>query len=216
LNAAITNSTKYSKRTVERIATLRKRFAHDELEMFRRKNLAQQKVEEISRIVNEKKRQRIIGLIASGMEFTKAWKKVMKQDIDLSTTTKAEKVERAKAREEKVPELTDDEWFDQQCGAKSARLGDPTKFKQAALLFRRTADARAKFRASIKESLSEAEAHGDFDNSLWASLHFVFSLSHPRDWPICSACKGSGKDARGRACAKCRGNCIELQTENHV
>ncbi len=204
-----------SKRTVCRVRTLERRFTRQELEMFKKRKLTQQQIEEASKIGNEKKRQRVVALIAKGKDFAKAWQQVMKEEIDLdTTTTKAEKQIRAAAKREKAPELSDEDWLDQQCGEKMKLIkADTTKYKSDALLYREVAEARAKFRFAVEVALDRRKEAGPV-GFLWGAIDRLVNLAHPREWPICGNCSGKGKSKDGRTCKYCQGAGFVLGQEN--
>ena len=101
-----------SERTARRVTQLAKMFTADDLEMFYHQGVTQQQVGAIATIEDASKRKEIIALLANGMEFPEAWRQIVGQEIDLTSTTKEVKQEKATAKQEEATELTDDEWFD--------------------------------------------------------------------------------------------------------
>ncbi len=213
LFSPFTAYTGVSKRTVCRVRTIERRFTRHDLKMFKQRKLTQQKMEEIGRIPDVKKRKRIVELIASGVDFEKAWKKVMREDIDLdTTTTKAEKEIKALAKREKAPELTEEDWLETNCGERIKLLGNAEGYEADALLYRETIEARAKFRLAVEAAMERRRAAGPV-GFLWEAINRIISLAHPREWPVCAKCAGKGKAENGRTCKNCEGAGFELQYE---
>ena len=101
-------------------------------------------------------------------------------------------------------------------------FSNPAKFKADAILYRHTADARAAFRASTKKLLKAAKDSGVY-GGLYNLINRATSLAHPKDWLICSECKGRGEFASAdpsrpepTKCRKCFGSCYNLKTEDYL
>jgi ParB/RepB/Spo0J family partition protein len=212
----LANATGQSERSARRKTRIAKIFTADDLDGFYHCGVTEQQMEAIASVKDDEKRKGVTALAVSGMEFQEAWKSTFGEEIDLSAAPKAEKAEQAKAKAEKAPALSDDEWFERECGEKAKLLADPTKFKHAALLYRRTAEARAKFRSSIKQVLADAKAAGESVNPLYAALNRVISMSHPKDVFLCESCIGKGKTQDGQFCKPCIGGGFKVRTENYL
>jgi ParB/RepB/Spo0J family partition protein len=213
--AAVTGQ---SERSTWRQTRLAKLFSADDLEVFKCLGTTQQQMEAIAAIKDPEKRRKVIALIASGLDFAACWQHVfggIAKHVEKAKTAKAEKAEKAKAAEEQAPELTDDEWFDAQCSEKAKALVDSTRYKQAALLYRRINEARMKFRSAIKKIMADEKAAGRSNNFLYSLLNRVISMSHPRDFFICEGCSGNGT-VEGKECGKCKGGCFQLRTEKYM
>ena len=204
-----------SERSAHRKTRLAKKFSDDDLEIFHRMASTQQQIEAIAKVEDENKRKAVIAQIVSGLKFAEAWKDTFGKDIDLTASTKADKAEKAKAKEEKAPELSDEEWYEQHCSDKAKLLGNQTKFKADALYYREISEARANFRAAIKAAHKKRKQAGPV-GFFWYAVNKVISISHPKDWFFCGECSGSGKDANGKECGKCWGGCFELRTEKYL
>jgi hypothetical protein len=211
----LATATGQSERSAQRKTRIAKCFTADDLEAFYHCSITEQQMEAIASVKDDEKRRAVADLVISGMDFHEAWKSTFNEEIDLTASTKAEKQEKAEAREEKVPVLTDAEWFERECGEKAKFLGDPTLYKQSALLYRHTAEPRAKFRSAIKKEIAAMKAAGQTKTPLYGLLNRVISMSHPKDWFFCDACQGKGH-VDGEPCSKCRTGCVSLRTENHL
>jgi len=205
-----------SGRTARRCARIVSCFTREELEAFYHCGVTEQMMSAIAGVKDDAKRKAVTALVVAGVEFHQAWKDTFGEDIDLSASTNAEKKEKAKAKEVAVPDLTDDEWFNHECGEKASNFRNPTKFKAAALLYRHTAEARAKFRAATKKILADAKKARENNNSLWWAINKVVSLSHPKDWWFCRGCTGKRHTEHGEECGRCRGSGFELRTEEYL
>jgi len=176
--------------------------------------ITQQQIEALLTLDAETQRKEVIALVTR-LPFPEAWKQITGQDIDLTATTKEVKQEKAKAKQEKAPELTDDDWFDTYCSEKAKCLqADHGKYKADALLYRRITEARAKFRAAVKGALAEQKATGHV-GLLWMAVNRVISLTHPKDFFICEDCNGTGV-VNEEPCNKCRGGGYLLRTEKYL
>jgi ParB-like chromosome segregation protein Spo0J len=211
----LANATGQSERSARRKTRIARVFTPDELLGFLHVGVTEQQMEAIAGVKDDEKRHAVTALVLSGLDFQEAWKATFGVEVDFSASSKAEKQEKAEARAEKVPELTDAEWFERECGEKAKLLGDPTLYKQSALLYRHTAEPRAKFRSAIKKEIAAMKAAGQTKTPLYGLLNRVISMSHPKDWFFCDDCQGKGhKD--GQPCSKCRTGCVALRTENYL
>ena len=106
--------------------------------------------------------------------------------------------------------------------ARASRRSNPAKFKADAILYRHTADARAVFRASTKKLLKAGQRRWRLRRAL--QPHQPGDLTRtPKDWLICSECKGRGEFASAdpsrpepTKCRKCFGACYNLKTEDYL
>ena len=125
------------------------------------------------------------------------------------------------SKEVKAPELTDDEWFEQNCSEKAGMFGDYAKFKADALLFRSVSDLRHTFRTKGKGFLAATKKAG-VTGAFYNLVNRFISISHPKDWLLCPQCKGQGadlsptSDGTTHKCPKCFGGGYLLKTEEFL
>jgi len=225
-NAKVAAVTGQSEVSVRRNKAIAKAFTEDQLEVFTQMEVSQTDMLTVANIKDETKRGEIVNLIASGMVPAEAVKEIMKDEAPKrynSGTAAAQAAEAKEAtKEQRAPELTEDEWFEQNCGEKAAMLGDPSKFKADALLFRSVADLRHAFRTKSKGFLSATKKAG-VTGAFYNLVNRFISISHPKDWLICPECKGqgsvqapSGIDGATCKCGKCFGGGYLLKTEEFL
>ena len=151
--AAVTGQSVVSVRRSKAIA---KAFTDDQLEVFTQMETNQTDMLTVAKIKDEGHRAEVVALIASGMVAADAIAEVMKDKPPRSATTTTRRMPKgpsakAKAKVEREPELTDDEWFENNCGEKAGMLGDVSRFKSDAILFRSVSDFRHAFRVEGEE-----------------------------------------------------------------
>ena len=105
--------------------------------------------------------------------------------------------------------LLDDARVDIYCATTLARIQDTTAFRHAAVLYRRTRECRAGFRAKIPKVVEQAHAEGRTPYS-WSLRRFMF-MSHPDAWYTCAECRGMNKDYPN--CPRCKRVGFELNIE---
>jgi ParB-like chromosome segregation protein Spo0J len=143
-------------------------------------------------------------------------------NLDTDEAGKSDRPAEPKVQEE----LTDAQWLEEQCGPilrilrqKGRRIAP---FRRDALLYRRTAEALAKFRGAVKRGLHEARDPNGQNGLLYMRIASVSHLSHPSHWQVCGLCDGRGT-VRGRdeetgeekdvCCKKCVGGSYTIPTE---
>ena len=161
------------------------------------------------------KRGEIVSLVCSGMEIDRAIKEVLGVATAKEAVVQA-KATKAEAKKEE-PE-SDEAWFLRECGEFAGFLGDADQYKSDAILFHRIAEARTKFRKSIKSALADyrEERKGKKVGWFFLALYRVMNISHPNNWAICPTCKGSSMVDPGDECPKCHGSCYDLKTEKYT
>ncbi len=215
--AAVGSITGESLRTTKRQVKIAKAFSPDDLEVFEAQGLTGQQIELIAMEKEAGKRRDFVTLIASGLGFEESYKSVNGVKPDLTASSKAVKEEVRVAETEAVPEMSDDDWFATHCGDKAALIQHQNKYRQAAILYRQIATARAKFRSSVKKILAEQKAAGQHQNPMWHATNKMISLSHPRDWYICNTCAGQCVNhGTEEECPSCFGAGFGLRAENYL
>ena len=205
-------ATDVSETTAKREQRLAINLTDAQIDICEREGLTKGQMESIANIKDEEQREAVLGEIEFGIEFDEAWRAV-NPDAQ-KATGKSRELEAAEsaAEQEEQPKLSDDEWFNRYCAEKAALLGSPAKFKADALVFRRITEPRLLFRSKVKATLQDAEATkvtGPFHNA----VDRVVSVSHPRDWPLCSRCEGGGFDGDRGRCMTCAGAGYLLKSE---
>jgi len=206
----VAEATGSSKRTAQRDVRLAKMFSTEELEIFVQRGITQQQIGLISQ-VDAASRLALIALVASGMAFDEAWLQVFHVAVDLGGGTKDEQAAKAEARTESDADLSDNEWLTTYCSEKLEVLGHPEKFKADAILYRHTAEVRAKFRSRVKSHLAKTSEAGT-RGALWGTISRLINISHPKDWHNCPVCGGAG-EVDAAVCTKCNGAGYILRSE---
>ena len=208
-------ATGVSEGTVKRELRLAKMFADEELDMFTARGISQQQIEAIAGIKDAAKRNELVVLLTSGMEFEATWERTLgtegiigRKSTKNSTDTKTD--QGAAGGDAK---LSDDAWLTTFCSEKLELLGHPEKFRSDAILYREITTAREKFRAAIKTALSRRRAAGT-TGYLWSMVSRLANLSHPKDWHMCPECAGDG-EIDGKECPKCRKAGCLIRTEKY-
>lgn len=204
-----------SKRTAERELRIAKAFTEEQLEVFMQMGVAATDQERIAKIKDEADRGAIVNLIASGMDAEEAINQAMGEKAPTPVNMGKEAAEaKGAAKQEKAPEMDDEQWFETYCGEKAKLLADPAKYKADALLYRKVVDARHAFRAKVKGAVKATKA-GKIVGPFFHNLNRLISISHPKDWPLCGTCGGKGvKD--DKKCPRCYGCCYEVKTEEYL
>lgn len=220
--AAVTGQSEVSVRRAKAIGNA---FTEEQLEVFTQMEVTQVDMLTIAKIKDAAKRGEIVALIASGMTVDDAIKEIMK-DAAPTRYNKHEKQadgdkEAAKAvKAAKEPELSDDDWFEANCGEKAAMLGDPARFKADALLFRSVSELRHAFRTKGKKFLADTKKAG-ITGAFYNLVNRFISISHPKDWLLCPECKGQGSTPPSPGgvaakCGRCFGGGYLLKTEEFL
>ena len=186
-------ATGVSQRTAKREQRIAVNLTEEQLEVCDQMQLTKSQMESLAGIKDETKRAEVVNLIASGMEFDGAWTEVSPEAKKVTGKSKETTETEALAKEEKQPELSDDEWFEKFCGDKSRMLSDPAKYKVDALVFRKITDQRHTFRTKVKSALRNAKA-GRITGPFFHVVNRITSVSHPKDWFLCSSCARQGQE----------------------
>jgi hypothetical protein len=131
------------------------------------------------------------------------------------TTKKSKNKVAAQAQALAQDTTSDEEWFEIHCGAKGRMFTKSAKYKADAILYRYCSAGRYAFRAACKKVIAKAKKDGPVGPLYYKFSRFI-SLSHPRDWYICGACRGTGDSPQGGQCEKCYGACYVVTTENYL
>lgn len=222
-DAKVAATTGQSLRSVRRTKSIANAFTAEQLEVFIQMEVSQTDMLQISRIKDESLRAEVVNLIASGMVPEEAIKEVCKDIEPVRETGKSKAANEAKktAAAEVVAEQTDEEWFVESCGEKAAMLGDTTKYKSDALLYRSITELRHYFRSKGKKAIAESKKAGN-TGGFWNLVNRFASISHPKDWLLCINCAGKGRDETHNAagdpvkCPKCYGAGYLLKTEEYL
>lgn len=161
-------------------------------------------MESLATIKSEAERDQVLSYVRVGKKFDDAWREVDPGGEMARGKPRSRAAAVAAAKEDERPELSDDEWFEQNCGETAAKLANPASFKSDALIFRRAAEPRHLFRIALKMALKDhrkAKTIGPFQSA----INVVTCISHPRNWTLCGGCGGSGEDRTGAGCTTCRG-----------
>ena len=215
-------ATGQSEATVRRAKGIAKAFTHEQLEVLGMVGAKQAEMLTIAKIKDEGKRGEVVNLIASGIDIAQAIETVMGAEAPTkyNETKEADETKKA-AKAEKAPELTADEWFEQNCGEKAAMLGDPARYKADALLYRAVSDLRRDHRSKAKSIVAATKA-GGVTGPFFNLIHRYLSVSHPRDWLLCPICAakgvipGSDSSKPNTKCAKCYGGGYSTKTEEYI
>jgi hypothetical protein len=174
----------------------------------------------IARVKDREKRDQIVSLVASGKDPMEAIREVIGDEAPERRDkhrSKAQKAGAKAAKSEAVPELSDDDWFAQECAEKAAMFKDATKYRADALLFRKISDARHAFRVKAKNVVASTKeglvgGSGPFVNL----VNRFISIAHPKDWLLCDQCKGRGHMSFGERCGRCYGGGFLLKVEAYL
>lgn len=149
----------------------------------------------------DKQKENAVKLVCSGMPVKQAIAKAMEPEGDNKTPTPVSD-----------DALADDEWLDVHCravldGLKSHPLSRVIYTKNA-IFYRSISKHLAAFKKSTRSlRVENAKTMGP----LLTRVHALCGLRHPKDWLICGACGGSGKDNNsGQRCEPCYGNGFKL------
>ena len=224
-NKKVAAATGQSEMSVRRVKAIANAFTEDQLEVFTQMDVSQTDMLTIAKIKDASKRAEIVALIASSMTVEDAIKEIMKDAAPSRYMHKEhageEKAAAKVSKEVKAPELTDDEWFEQNCSEKAGMFGDYAKFKADALLFRSVSDLRHTFRTKGKGFLAATKKAG-VTGAFYNLVNRFISISHPKDWLLCPQCKGQGadlsptSDGTTHKCPKCFGGGYLLKTEEFL
>ena len=195
-----------SETTVKRELRVALNLTDEQLEVCEKWKLNKGEVDSIAAIKDEAKRAEVIGLIGTGLEFDDAWAQADPDARKATGKSRVRETAEAAAEEEMLSELTDDDWFDRFCGEKAALLGNPVRFKADALVFRRIARPCHLFRTEVEGALNDTKA-AEGAGPYYDLVRRFVSAGHPKDWPLCGECGGSGVHGdRGSAgCTTCCG-----------
>lgn len=212
--------------SAERIQRIANAFDSDQLVAFDQMGTTKTDMLMIAKIKSKGKRAEVVNLVASGMEPKVAAARIMGDQAperDNGNKNKAERkaaVEAAKAENE--PALSDDEWFEKECGDKAGLITIPEKYKADAILYRNTNEARHVFRGKTKSLLKKIKDE-KLNGPLWSLQSRLTNLSHPKDWFLCAGCLGKclnrpqeNPNDNDALCQKCFGAGFQLKTESYL
>jgi ParB/RepB/Spo0J family partition protein len=218
LAAATGTSVAKAKRT-QKVAIA---FTQDQLDMMAAQGIKDWELQTLAKIANRAKREEIVNLISSGMDFQIAVDRIMGEKAPKPNDGKsdaAREAEKAANEPEPVAKLTDDEWFAAECGDKAKLFAFPDKYRQDAILYRQINEARHVFRGRAKKCLGKMDKSikiGPFASAVGR----IINISHPKDWIICPGCSGKGVangiDGTEADCRKCFRAGYVLKTEEYL
>jgi hypothetical protein len=155
--------------------------------------------EKLTTIEDPERRSIAISLMLTGVSADGAIAEATKDSPEMEQLV-------ASRTEETIP---DQEWVESYCKSKRERFQDPKMFDRDAILYRRTREQRAVFKAKAgKEILA---AHDSRPTMLTRALAKILFLAHPRDWYVCSKCYGLNIEEP--ECDKCNGTGFEINIE---
>ncbi len=190
--------------TAKREQRLAANLTEEQILVCEKWQLSKGQMESIANIRDEKQRAELVDLIDFGLEFDDAWDQANPKAKKATGKSREREATEAATEREQRPDLSDDAWFDRFCGEKAALLGSLAGFKADALIFRRITGPRYRFRAEVKGTLNDAK-RAKVTGPFYESVERFVSEGHPKDWPLCNGCAGSGVDGSGVGCTTCRG-----------
>jgi len=222
----VADATGQSVEAVRRTKTLAKSFNDEDLEALAQCDVSQADMLTIARIKDQAKRSMVVKLIASGRTVEAAVKDVCGDAApdrrNKTRDTKKEQTHKAEAKADKEPEIDDETWFERHCGRLARALANPQRFKADAILFRHMYESRHTFRRNNKAMLGAIKRIG-LTGTFWNLMNRAVTVTHPKDWGICPACKGTGRPKGTRegqqdstSCNRCFGGGYCLKTEKFV
>ena len=219
----VSAATGQSKATVRRVKAIAKTFTKQQLEILGMVEASQVQMLTIAMIKNREERREVVDLFGKGVDIDAAIATVMgKKDHKRYNETKEVNEAKNAAKAEKQPGLSDDEWFEQNCGEKAAKVRYKTQFKADALLYRALIEATTLYRVKVKSEISKANERG-LTGRLFNLVSHHLSIGHPKDWPLCDKCCGDGvveaddDQYYHEACPKCNASGYLFQTqENNI
>ena len=188
-----------SETTAKREQQLAVNLTERQLSLCEELKLNKGQMESLASIKSNEERDQVLLCVSLGRKFDDAWREV---DPGGEMATGKPRSREAAAEQEMRPELSDDEWFDQFCAEKAASLGSPAGFKANALLFRRITRYRHLFRAEVEGTLNDAKA-AKVTGPFYDLVDRFVSAGHPKNWPLCGGCVGSGRGRNGAGCTTC-------------
>lgn len=201
----VAKSTGVSQRSVQNALKIAKSYTPDQIDTLDRAGIT---IVEQLKIVKEVKdtdrREDAVKLIASGMGIENAIGRIKEEIKANPKKDKAAKIVAAK-------DLTDDEWLKQHCYTCRDKLKYTGEFDAAALLYRKSSDARRDFTSHMRNHIAKAKTTGF--NPYVSMFSRLVNASHPRDWLACGSCQGSGQAGSEGKCPDCRGAAFKLQMQ---
>jgi hypothetical protein len=194
------------RRHVQKTVRAGRRLSAEELAVLQGRDVPLRYAQEIGGLADEPRRK-AIALIASGM--------APKQALAVAVAppgAAAEAIER-----DDLPghtpedEMDDERWLQFACGEALARLPFQDVYRRDALLWRRSKEALRAFRAAARSLL--ARPGPGRPGRLRTLMGRLAHLAHPREWPACGACGGTGRDRDVSECGHCGGLGYHLQRE---
>jgi hypothetical protein len=208
--AAVTGVSEAAAKREQRIAL---NLTDDELETCQGLELTKGQIESIAGIKDEAKRAEILDRLPE-MDFEDAWEEVVPEARRVTGKSRSQEAAEATAKAEQQPDLSEDEWFDKNCGKTARRLANSTNFRTDALIYRKIADARRVFRVKIERILRAA--HFAPTGPFYEAVKGVATVSHPNAWVPCPSCDSTGKDKAGRACKRCQETGYQLTFDDEL
>jgi ParB-like chromosome segregation protein Spo0J len=105
--------------------------------------------------------------------------------------------------------LTDEDWLALYCDEVLARLKFKESYVRAAMLYRRTREARHAFAKEVRPPMRDGKSPKA--DPLYRMLARLVNVEHPKHWLPCGPCGGSGQ-VSGDKCSNCWGHGFALKT----
>jgi hypothetical protein len=145
-------------------------------------------------------RAKVVALLASGMKPVEA-------------LAQAKKLAKKTDKPKTDADLTDDEWLNAHCSKQLANLKKKDEFKANAILYRRLADMRNRFRSASKK-IRDASKGAGVKGPFYNVVQRVTQCQHPSHWLVCGACGGTGINNQTQAaCPHCYGAAFKLSSD---
>jgi hypothetical protein len=194
-----------SQRVVQKDLKVADALSPEDLRLLDERGAGKTEVERLAAIPDEARRRQAVSLVAAGMSPKGALAYAA-----LPADTQVVTVGDPSQPQPSETDMTDEEWLETYCGEVLARLKYTAVYKRDAILYRKTRDARERFRNATKADLSQSKIQptGPF---FWA-LARVVNIDHPRNWLPCGPCGGTGMSGDVGKCGNCYGHAYVVKT----
>ena len=203
-DVALAKTTGQSVRSAGRAIRVAETLTEPQREALADRDVSIRRMDQIVAIAEPVNRDKAINLIASGMDVATA---IVVAQAPANATLEIVANPDADGYKPEA-EMSDEEWFAAYCGESVAKLKYVDAYRASAILWRRTRQARQDFAAKTKKPLSQSKV------GVKGPLHYLFArvvnVAHPKDWPFCGVCGGSGHAANVSKCPACNGNAFTL------
>ena len=195
----ISQNTGKSRRTVQEDLALKEAFSEETLGILSRAGASRREIIELSKMPEEQ-RSMAAAWIAAGMTPRAAMNKAVDPEGYIPAETPGVKPEE---------KMSDEEWFGFYCNEANERIR-AEGFKAQAILYRQTRELLRQVGIKTKK-LRKAAGPGPLSDL----ISKVLRISHPKDWPFCARCSGTGTNRTGDGrCTTCRGHGFDIRLED--